>query len=91
MTAFLDSPMSGAPWPNGDAAPRSVSDAWFSHMCPEENRLHINTTTVNPIIGVDFDRDEGIVIIKKWAAYLASLDAQCVNILWDTPRIIDFG
>jgi hypothetical protein len=91
MTAFIGSPMSGAPWPEGDNTPRAVSDAWYSRMCPEDKRLYVNTTAVNPIIGVDFDRDEGDVIVKKWAAYLASLDWQCIQLRGTTQRIIDFG
>ena len=90
MTAFIDSPVSGAPWSEGDDTPRAVSDAWYSRMCPEDKRLYVNTTTVNSIIGVDLNRDEGEVIVKKWAAYLGGLEERCVSVLWGTPRIIDF-
>lgn len=34
--------------------------------------------------------DEGKDIVEKWIAYLKKLDHPCVNILWGTPRIIDY-
>lgn len=59
-------------------------------MCPEEERLHINTTAVNEELGIHMSTDEGKVIVSKWAAYLKKLDHSCVNLLWGTPRIIDY-
>ena len=90
LTAYINSPTTGAPWPPGDPAPRSVSLEWWDHLCPESERLHINTTEVNARIGVDFDNDEGVDIVEKWVTYIRSLENRCVNILWGTPRIIDF-
>lgn len=90
LRAIIDSPTSGAPWPPGDSTPRAVSDMWYDRMCPEEKRVQINTTVVNEEIGVDFEKDEGIMIIDKWAMYLRNLDAPCANVQWGTPRIIDF-
>lgn len=91
LTAYINSPTSGAPLPAGDNGPRAVSDWWYDKLCPEHRRLQVNSTEINVELEVDFDVDDGIVIIEKWAKYLGSLDAQCVNLKWDTPRIIDFG
>ncbi len=60
-------------------------------MCPESKRLYLDTTEVNKIIEVDFDRDEALVIFTRWAAYLGSLRNQCVEIREGTPRVIDYG
>ncbi|KAF9506721.1 hypothetical protein BS47DRAFT_1321678 [Hydnum rufescens UP504] len=90
LTAYINSPTTGSPWPPGDPAPRSVSVEWWDHVCPESERLHINTTEVNAQIGVDFDEDEGIDIVEKWVKYIRSIEHRCINILWATPRIIDF-
>ena len=90
LTAFMNSPTSGASWPEGDLTPRAVSHSWFDQTCPEDERLHVNTTIVNEIIGINFTTSDGIAIVSKWSKYLRDLDARCVNILWETPRIIDF-
>ncbi|KAF9506719.1 hypothetical protein BS47DRAFT_1367182 [Hydnum rufescens UP504] len=91
LTAYINSPTTGSPWPPGDPAPRSVSVEWWDRVCPESERLHINTAVVNAQIGVDFDKDEGIDIVEKWAKYIRSIEHRCINILFATPRIIDFG
>lgn len=90
LRVYFESPTSGAPWPAGDPTPRSVSDEWYDRMCPQEKRVQINPVVVNKEIGVNFDTDEGIVIIDKWAMYLRNLETPCANIQWETPRIIDF-
>ncbi len=90
LTAFMNSPTSGAPWPEGDPTPRAVNHRWFDEMCPEDQRYHVNTTIVNEMIGLNLTIADGITIVTKWSQYLRELDAQCVNILWETPRIIDF-
>lgn len=90
LTAYLSSPTVGTPWPAGDKAPRAVSLDWWEHVCPEQARLHVNTTEVNELLGVDMQRDEGSEIIRKWVGYLSQLDASCVNLLWGTGRIIDY-
>jgi hypothetical protein len=91
LTAYINSPTTGSPWPPGDPAPRSVSVEWWDHVCPESERLYINTAVVNAEIGVDFDKDEGIDIVEKWAKYIRNIEHRCINILYGTPRIIDFG
>lgn len=90
LRVIFEAPTSGAPWPEGDQTPRAVSDMWYDRMCPQEKRLQIDASKVNKEIGVDFEKDEGVVIIDKWAMYLRNLDVQCANLQWETPRIIDF-
>ncbi|KAF8312145.1 hypothetical protein DL93DRAFT_2082576 [Clavulina sp. PMI_390] len=92
LRAFIDSPTSGAPWPDGDSprVPRAVSDAWFDRMCPQEKRVQLDASKVNPKIGVDFAKDEGIDIIERWAKLLREMETPCATIQWETPRIIDF-
>lgn len=91
LRAYFESPTSGAPWPPGDANPRAVSDAWYDRMCPQDKRVQLNATEINERIGVNFDTDEGIMIIDKWAMYLRNLETPCATLQWETPRIIDFG
>lgn len=90
LTAYLNSPTTGAPWPKGDSTPRAVSLEWWDHVCPESKRIHVNTTEVNQLLGIRMGSDEGDVIVKKWAGYLRTLEASCVNLLWGTDRIIDY-
>ncbi|KAF8312144.1 hypothetical protein DL93DRAFT_2229267 [Clavulina sp. PMI_390] len=90
LTAYLNSPTTGAPWPEGDTTPRAVSLEWWDHVCPEKDRLQVNTTQVNEMLGIDMSRDEGAEIVRKWSGYLKGLKESCVNLLWGTPRIIDY-
>ena len=89
LGAFIESPTSGAPWPDGDPTPRSVSYVWYERICPPEKQLRIDIGKVNEEIGVDLKKDQGIIIMDKWAMYLRNLEAKCVNL--DGSRIIDFG
>jgi hypothetical protein len=59
-------------------------------VCPEENRMHVNTTVVNEELGINMAKDEGKTIVTKWSQYLKKLDHKCVNLLWGTGRIIDY-
>lgn len=90
LSAFVDSPITGAPWPNGDDHPRSISSNWWHNVCNEKNTLHLNTTQVNEKLGINVDLDDGKVIIDQWAAYLKELDCDCVNIDGNTPRIVNY-
>lgn len=90
LRAYIESPTSGAPWPSGDSTPRAVSDLWFDRMCPQDKRVQLNATNINEKIGVNFDTDEGTMIIDKWAMFLRNLETPCAVLQWETPRIIDF-
>lgn len=90
LRAYIESPTSGAPWPDDDSTPRAVSDKWYDRMCPQEKRMQIDARKINKEIGVDLEKDEGVTIVNKWATYLRNLDVQCANLQWETPRIIDF-
>ncbi|KAF8303084.1 hypothetical protein DL93DRAFT_2067052 [Clavulina sp. PMI_390] len=95
LRAIIQSPTSGEPWPTladepSTSPPRAVSERWYEHMCPRYKRLVINPEETNKEIGVDFERDDTLVILDKWAEYLRNLDHPCVHIKYNTPRIIDF-
>jgi hypothetical protein len=90
IRAYMESPTSGDPWPAGDPAPRAVSEVWYNHMCPEENRYFINTAVVNEELGINLGTTDGIELVEKWSKYLRDLDAQCAHIEWSGPRIVDF-
>lgn len=90
LTAFVNSPTTGAPWPPGDRTPRSVSLEWWDHICPPNERLHLNVSIVNQMLGINMKKDQGKVIVQKWSQYLKNLEHSCVNLLWETPRIIDY-
>ena len=61
-----------------------------SNVSPGQAAADTVHRNINKEIGVDFDKDEGIAIVDKWAMYLRNLDVQCANLQWETPRIIDF-
>ena len=100
ITAYVNSPTSGAPWKvdssmsaeEVEKMPRAISLEHWDKVCPSHYRYQVNTTEINARIGVNLDKDEGLVIVNKWVDFLKTLDNQrCINLLWDTPRIIDFG
>ena len=86
LRAYIDSPTSGAPWPEGDPTPRAVSVAWWERMCPLEKQLRIDGHKVNRELGVDIKKDEAAIIVAKWSSYLRNLDAQCVDITSGSPQ-----
>ncbi|KAF8303085.1 hypothetical protein DL93DRAFT_2173140 [Clavulina sp. PMI_390] len=91
LRAIIQSPTSGEPWPiDHTPPPRAVSHKWYDQVCPWERRVVINTIETNERIGVNFDRDNVVVIIERWSAYLRNLNQSCVHINWDAPRINDF-
>lgn len=90
LRAYIDSPTSGAPWPEGDPTPRAVSVVWWERMCPQEKRLRIDGHKVNQELGVDIKKDEAAIIVEKWASYLHKLDAQCVEVPSGSPQFFDW-
>jgi hypothetical protein len=96
LSAYIHSPTTGEPWPSGpprvnsSVSPRSIAASWWETPCPPGKQLHLNTTQVNAELGLDTSIAEGAVIIEKWARYLRELDHKCVNIMVDTPRMMDY-
>ena len=90
LRAYIDSPTSGAPWPDGEPTPRAVSSVWYERMCPQEKQLRIDAHRVNQELDLDIKKDEAAVIVAKWSSYLRRLDAQCVDIPWGSPQFFDW-
>lgn len=93
LSAFIDSPTTGRSWPKGDSAPRSIAESYWEEVCPQEKQLHVNITAVNIELGFgsyESGAMAGAEIIQRWVKYLKELDHGCVNVLWDTPRMIDY-
>jgi len=91
LRAFIDAPSSGSAWPQGVAAPRAVSVAWYERMCPPGRRYLVDTGKINADMGLNLGDAEGLDIVTKWGTYLLSLsDKPCVELLRGSDRLIDW-
>ena len=53
LSAYIEAPTSGAPWPDGDPTPRAVSLEWFDQICPPEKQLQLDIAKVNKEMGLN--------------------------------------
>ncbi|KAF8892994.1 hypothetical protein BD779DRAFT_1609985 [Infundibulicybe gibba] len=101
LNAIISGPTSGAPWDEGDPAPRSISEDWFEIVCPVEERRVINTRDVKPAV----QWSPGDEIFAHWQKLLTDAPERCIEIepapreedgygqtfdlwLWGTSRIL---
>ena len=76
LSALIAGPTVGGPWPEGDPAPRAVSEKYFEIVCPPEKRRIINTRDVKPALA---DAD-GVEIFAAWQQILLDAPEQCIEI-----------
>lgn len=82
LNALVAGPFAGAPWGPDDPTPRSVSEAYFDLVCPQNERRIINTRDVKPAL-----RDaDGLVIFETWRALLAAAPERCVEVQAPRPE-----
>ncbi|KII83763.1 hypothetical protein PLICRDRAFT_440474 [Plicaturopsis crispa FD-325 SS-3] len=91
LNALIAGPTAGGPWDADDDAPRSVSAAWFDHVCPRAARRIITTDSVKPAL-----RDaQGDVIHAHWTKLLRDAPERCVEVVPgpskddDYPQVFD--
>ncbi|KAG8747802.1 hypothetical protein FRC10_011247 [Ceratobasidium sp. 414] len=46
LSAFMDAPTAGGPWPPDDKAPRAVTEDWYNTVCPKNQRVTLDTEVV---------------------------------------------
>ena len=76
LNALLSGPPAGGSWDSDDNAPRSVSEHWFSTVCPESERRIILTGDVKPAVYWE----EGDVIFKHWQKLLTDAPERCIEV-----------
>ncbi|RPD82752.1 hypothetical protein L226DRAFT_450702 [Lentinus tigrinus ALCF2SS1-7] len=73
ISALLQGPAAGGPWPAGDPAPRAVVKEYWDEVCPEK---HIIMS--EEVYKIDADVDGGVVL-QAWVEKLKTLP-RCVEI-----------
>jgi hypothetical protein len=91
-SAFSYSPLTGAPFPGSrgydhldppdeQVLPRSVSEAYYNSVCPEERRVKLDVHKVCAELGLDMKKDGVKVIAEAWAKKLLAMDDGCVDVI----------
>ena len=91
-SAFTYSPLTGAPFPGSrgyglsdppdeQVFPRSVSEEYYSAVCPEERRVKLDVHEVCTELGLDVESDGVKVIAEAWAKKLLAMDDGCVDVI----------
>ena len=90
--AFTWSPLTGAPFPGSrgygpkdppdqDVIPRSVSEDFYSSVCPWHQRTELDVGEVCKELGLDVAQDDVKVITKAWAKKLSEMEDSCIDIV----------
>jgi hypothetical protein len=98
-SAFTYSALTGAPFPGSrgygysnlsddHVLPRSVSEAYYQSICPEERRVKLDAFEVCKELGLDMGKDEVKVLAEAWAKKLASMDDSCIDVI--NHQLFDF-
>ncbi|KIY66967.1 hypothetical protein CYLTODRAFT_354117 [Cylindrobasidium torrendii FP15055 ss-10] len=98
LNALMSGPVSGGPWEWNDRTPRSISWKHFDIICPPNERVQVNSSTVKK--GMEWS--EGGDILSRWTSTLKDIPDRCVEILpsdddgfpqifdmwlWGSPRV----
>ncbi|KAG6894769.1 hypothetical protein C0992_004778, partial [Termitomyces sp. T32_za158] len=75
LSALIAGTVVGESFEVGDDAPRSVSETWFEHVCPIEERRIIFTGVVKPAVAWS----EGKDIFNRWAKVLSEAPESCIE------------
>jgi len=67
--------------PGEQTLPRSVSEEYYSSVCPEERRVKLDVHEVCKELGLDVDNDDVKVIAAAWAKKLLAMDDSCVDVI----------
>ncbi|KAF9489577.1 hypothetical protein BDN71DRAFT_1527746 [Pleurotus eryngii] len=77
LAALIAGPVAGGPWPEGDNAPRSISEPWFDVVCPQAERRIINTREVKGPVGDAM----GSAVFQHWKDLLLNAPERCIEII----------
>ncbi|KAL1677261.1 hypothetical protein EV122DRAFT_266178, partial [Schizophyllum commune] len=91
LNALISGPAAGGEWEAGDAAPRSVSEAYWEQVCPPSSRRIINTREIKE----KMYWDSGDAIFAAWRDLLLRTPQHCVEVVSETrdkdgfPQVFD--
>ncbi|KAJ7513119.1 hypothetical protein B0H11DRAFT_1698042 [Mycena galericulata] len=86
LSVFISGPIIGGPMPNKDV-PRAVSREYFLSICPESERVVIDTRTIQNTLGADPTVRQ---IVDRWVTELNSIDSPCVELARYSPALFSY-
>ncbi|KAJ7701184.1 hypothetical protein B0H17DRAFT_924778 [Mycena rosella] len=82
LSAFISGPIIGGPTGNKDI-PRAVSREYFLSVCPESQRVTIDTQTIQDTLGPEPTVSQ---IVERWVTELKAIESPCVELSpWSPP------
>ncbi|KAJ7185222.1 hypothetical protein C8R46DRAFT_1287610 [Mycena filopes] len=83
LSALISGPIIGGPMRDQDV-PRAVSREYFSSVCPESERVVLDTREVQSGLGAKATVSE---IVDRWVTELQSIESPCVELKRSSPTL----
>ncbi|KAF7298655.1 hypothetical protein MIND_00812700 [Mycena indigotica] len=84
LSAFISGPIIGGPMPpmSKDIIPRAVSREWYHKVCPEPDRVVIDTRKIqNSFLTLP----SALQIVERWVDELRKIQSPCVELARSSP------
>ncbi|KAJ7785211.1 hypothetical protein DFH07DRAFT_975793, partial [Mycena maculata] len=86
LSVFISGPIIGGPMRSPDV-PRAVSREYFFSVCPESERVVLDTRTVQNTLTKDATLSE---IVDRWVTTLDLIDSPCVELARSSPPLFSY-
>ncbi|KAJ7024495.1 hypothetical protein C8F04DRAFT_1131254 [Mycena alexandri] len=86
LSALISGPIIGGFMPDKDV-PRAVSREYFFDVCPQSERIVLDTRKVQSSLSRDASVEE---IVERWVEELHSIESPCVEIARNSPPLFSY-
>ncbi|KAJ7136712.1 hypothetical protein C8R44DRAFT_608345 [Mycena epipterygia] len=87
LSVFLSGPIIGGSTHNKDV-PRAVSREYFFSVCPESERVVLDTRTIQDTLSQDATVSQ---IVERWVRELNSIESPCVELARNSPALFSYS
>ncbi|KAJ6562658.1 hypothetical protein B0H19DRAFT_1069255 [Mycena capillaripes] len=86
LSALISGPIIGGFMPDKDV-PRAVSREYFLSVCPEAERVVLDTRTIQETLDPEATVSQ---IVGRWAAELVAIESPCVELARSSPALFSY-
>ncbi|KAF7359851.1 hypothetical protein MVEN_00710500 [Mycena venus] len=86
LSAFISGPIAGA-YMHAKNVPRAVSREFYQSVCPESDRVVIDTRKIQASLGAKATVSQ---IIDRWVTELHSIKSRCVELAENSPPLFGY-
>ncbi|KAF7316538.1 hypothetical protein MIND_00173100 [Mycena indigotica] len=87
LSAIITGPLVGGESPNLNVPP-AVSREYYLSVCPEDQRVILNTQSINAALG---ETPSASQIVQRWVTELDKINATCVELDEQSPALFSYN